>query len=170
MKKKFLSLALALVMLLSLVACGGNNNAPADTTPDTPPADTTEPADTTPDEPGETVVNYKDMTHDDMEIFESILGEFTDLYEDALAETNQSMRFAKMAVAEAKMLEAGIMVPTTSKGGSRAIGRVAPYGVTPCLWGNDSYRWYKYRIVDSYTDADGNTTSPASCWTSTASP
>ena len=30
MMKKFLSLALALVMVLSLVACGGNNNPPVE--------------------------------------------------------------------------------------------------------------------------------------------
>ena len=46
MKKKTIALLLALVMALGLLAgCGGNNNAPADTT--TPPADTTTPADDT---------------------------------------------------------------------------------------------------------------------------
>ena len=50
MKKKFLSLALALMMLLSLVACGGNNNdTPANNTPDTPPVEDNTPD--TPDEP-----------------------------------------------------------------------------------------------------------------------
>ena len=42
MMKKFLSLALALVMVLSLVACGGNNNPPAaddNKNPDTPPVE-----------------------------------------------------------------------------------------------------------------------------------
>lgn len=157
MKKKFLSLALALAMLLSLVACGGNNNAPADSTPT--PADTTEPADTTtPDDTTEPEVtlNYKDLTHDDLEIHEMVLGEFTDDYEEALAETNKSMRFAKMAVAEAKMLQQGIMVPTSSNGGGRAISHVVPGTVTGTLWGTDKDRYYKALVVDTYTDAEGN--------------
>ena len=42
--RKVLSLLLALAMVLSLAACGGSNNEPANNTPDTPSTSTTEPA------------------------------------------------------------------------------------------------------------------------------
>jgi len=58
MKKKLLCLTLALAMLLGLVACGNNNNAPADTNnPDAPPADTD-----TPNEPAETPEGFQPLT------------------------------------------------------------------------------------------------------------
>lgn len=144
MKKKFLSLALALVMLLSLVACGGNNNTPADdnTTPDTPPVE-----DTTPDTPDEPVTSYTDVTHDDNEIYDMVLGEFTEAYAKALEAEDESERFALMAIAEAKLLQAGVFVPTTSKGGRYAISRVVPYCITPTLWGNDSDRFYRNIVL-----------------------
>lgn len=140
MKKKFLCLALALTMLLSLVACGGNNNPPAENNPPAPPAENTP---STPDTPDEPATSYLDATHDDNEIYEAVLGDFTSAYTKALATENVSERFALMAIAEAKLLQAGVFVPTTSKGGGYAIGRVLPYCVTPCLWGNDSERYYR---------------------------
>lgn len=42
--RKVLSLLLALAMVLSLAACGGSNDAPANSTPDTPSTSTPEPA------------------------------------------------------------------------------------------------------------------------------
>ena len=154
MKKKFLSLVLALVMLLSLVACGNKNEPATEPTPDTPPVeDTTPDTPDTPDEPAE-VVNYTEASHDDDEIYALVMGEFDEAYAKALAESNVSTRYALMAVAEAKMLEAGIMAPTTSKGGNYAINRLAPYGTTPCLWGNDRTRYYRYIVLDK--DAEGN--------------
>lgn len=42
--RKVLSLLLALAMVLSLAACGGSNDEPANSTPDTPSTSTTEPA------------------------------------------------------------------------------------------------------------------------------
>lgn len=149
MKKKFLCLALALSMLLSLVACGGNN--------DTPPADNTpEPAPAEDQTPAEPTTSYKDATHDDDEIYEMVLGEFTEAYAQALASENESERFALMAIAEAKLLQAGVFVPTTSKGGRYAIGRVMPYCVTPTLWGTDSDRFYRVICLDDglLKDAD----------------
>lgn len=66
MKKKLLCLTLALAMLLGLVACGNNNNAPADTNnPDAPPADTD-----TPNEPAETPEGFQPLTYDEDEIYD----------------------------------------------------------------------------------------------------
>lgn len=145
--KKFLSMALALAMMLSLFACGNNN---AETS--NPPAEKTDaPATDAPE-----VVNYTELTHDSNEIYEMVLGEFTEAYEKALAAGNESERFALMAIAEAKLLQAGVFVPTTSKGGRYAISRVVPYCVTPTLWGTDSDRFYRMICLDDglLKDAD----------------
>ena len=54
-------------------------------------------------------------------IYDEVLGDFYDAYQIALKETNVSRRYALMAVAEAKMLSAGIFLPTTSQGGNYAM-------------------------------------------------
>lgn len=79
---------------------------------------------------------------DDQELYDEILGEFYDLYMDALDCMDVDQRYAMEAIAEAKMLEAGVLLPTMSNGGNYAIGRVAPKTVTGTLWGNDSDRQY----------------------------
>lgn len=145
MKKfnKIMSLALVLAMMLSMVACGGNNSGtttPAATTPAAAPA--TEGA-----EAAVYVDPYADLRgdHDEVSqaIYDDVLGEFYDYYMASMEETNQSKHYALMAVAEAKMLEAGIFFPTTSKGGNYAMYRKAPYSNTNVLWGNDTYRYHK---------------------------
>ena len=83
-----------------------------------------------------------------------VLGEFHEAYEAALEEENVSTHFALMAIAEAKLLEAAVFTPASSKGGVYAISRFAPYGTTPCLWGTDSDRFYRYLVLGS--DAEGN--------------
>lgn len=79
---------------------------------------------------------------DDQELYDEILGEFYDLYMDALDCMDVDQRYAMEAIAEAKMLEAGVLLPTMSNGGNYAIGRVVPKTVTGTLWGNDSDRQY----------------------------
>ena len=80
-------------------------------------------------------------------VYDDILGEFYAAYQAAKAETNVSKRHALMAIAEAKMLSAGVFLPTTSKGGNYALTRVAPYTNTPVLWGNDSFRFHDRIVV-----------------------
>ena len=79
-------------------------------------------------------------------IYEEVLGEFNAAYAAAKEADSVSERYALMAVAEAKMLAAGIFLPTTSQGGNYAQTRVAPYTNTPVLFGNDEYRFHD-RIV-----------------------
>ena len=129
--KKTLALLLVLVMVLGLAACteSGNNTT-------TPPAI-------------EYVDPYKDITdYDELSaaVYEDVLGEFNKYYQAAMAESSTAMRFAKMAIAEAKLLGAGVFLPTTSKGGNYAMTKVAPYTNTPVLFGNDQYRFHD-RIV-----------------------
>ena len=125
--KKTLALLLVLVMVLGLAACteSGNNNT-------TPPAI-------------EYVDPYKDITdYDELSaaVYEDVLGEFNKYYQAAMAESSTAMRYAKMAIAEAKLLGAGVFLPTTSQGGNYAMTKVAPYTNTPVLFGNDTYRFH----------------------------
>ena len=55
-----------------------------------------------------------------------------------------------MAIAEAKLLESGTFLPTSSQGGRYAIGKVAPYTVSPTLWGTDSDRLFTSVVTTDY--------------------
>ena len=128
--KKLLALVLAIVMVLSMAAC-----APGNTDPTNAPVEYVDP--------------YKDITDYDLlsqAVYDAVLGDFYKAYQEAMAESNTSVRFAKMAIAEAKMLGAGIFLPTTSQGGNYAMTKIAPYTNTPVLFGNDTYRFHD-RIV-----------------------
>ena len=142
MKKfnKFLSLMLVLAMVLSMVACGAKTEAPAET--QAPAAVETEAAAA----PAVYVDPFADVADDYDElsqaVYDHVLGEFYGYYMEAMEEESDAMRYAKMAIAEAKMLSAGIFLPTTSKGGNYKMTKMAPYTNTPVLWGNDTYRYH----------------------------
>ncbi|MBQ3230271.1 MAG: peptide ABC transporter substrate-binding protein, partial [Clostridia bacterium] len=88
-------------------------------------------------------------------IYNEALGEFLEAYEAAKAETDSlSKRFALMAIAEAKLLESGVMLPLTTRGGNYAISRVAPYTVPSMLWGNDSDRFHDAIVATDLIKAE----------------
>ncbi len=131
MSKKIIALALALVMVAAvLVSCANTDNGPAYNTNVTDP--------------------YAGMEHGDIsaDLYDKVLGEFDEYYQQAKEATTVSERFALMAIAEAKLLETGVMLPSTADGGNYAISRVAPYTATSVLWGNDSDRFYSCVIVN----------------------
>ncbi len=168
--KKILALLLALCMILALAACGetapapaSQNEAPAEEpaaeaeTPAEEPA-AEEPAAKEPDtrlaaEAWEyDPANYYD---DSAAVYDSILGEYYEYYEQALATSNVSERYALEAIAEAKLLNAAIMLPTTTKGGNYAITRVVPRTANTTLWGNDSDRYHNVLVATEFlTPAD----------------
>ncbi len=131
MSKKILSLVLALVMLLTLlVACTKDNGDDKNN--------------------GATPVDpYAGKEHGEIseDLYNKILGEFDTYYKAAKAADNVSERFALMALAEAKLLGTGVMLPSTAQGGNYAISRIAPYSISSVLWGNDSDRFYTAVIV-----------------------
>ena len=142
--KKLFALLLAVVMVLSMVAC--SNNKPADTTGST--AGTTADDTTTSAGPVEYVDPYADMEYDEQSaaLYEDLLGEFYAAYEVAKEAETQGERFALMAVAEAKLMEASVMLPLTAQGGNYAISRVAPYTAPYAAWGNDDARYHNLLI------------------------
>ena len=141
--KKLLALVLALTMCLSILAgCGGNQTA-ATTAPAPAPAETTPateaPAVEAPAVPG------PDAT--DEELYEYVLGDYYDAYMKALECMDVSERYALEALAEAKLLQASVMQPSTSRGGAYGIGRVVPKTINTTLWGNDSDRQYSVMVT-----------------------
>ena len=139
--KKILALLLAVVMVLSLAACGTAGDKPTD-----PPAPVTY---------VDPYANIEDYNEKSSAIYDDVLGDFYTAYEAAKAATNVSERYALMAVAEAKLMEAAVMLPLSSNGGNYAISRVAPYTAPNALWGNDSYRYHNVVVADKFiTGAD----------------
>lgn len=141
MKKfnKIVSLLLALVMVLSLAACGTKTTEPATTTAGVAATEATAAA--------EYVDPYADVRDDydalSEAIYNDVLGDFLTAYDAGKAVTdNVSERYALMAIAEAKLLESATLMPLTAKGGNYAISRVAPYTISSVLWGNDQERYH----------------------------
>ena len=107
-KSRIIALMLVLVMAFSLlVSCG--------------PDDKGDGNDVTYVDP---YAQYTDYDEKSQKIYDDILGEFYAAYEVAKAETNISKRYALMAIAEAKLMEAAVMLPIYSNGGNYAISRV----------------------------------------------
>ena len=151
--KKIVSLMLALVMLMSLVACGNNAGSTPSSTPNTQTSDAPQVSDA-----GTPEIDTYGASYENDEIAEMALGEFTELYTKALEAESISERYALMAIAEAKMLESGIFFPLTSNsGGLYAISRLAPYTVSPALWGNDSDRVYKVVVTEELITSEDRT-------------
>lgn len=140
MNRKVLSILLVVAMMIAAVATFASCKDPV--------------------EPGKTPVEYvdpyKDITDKDelsAAIYKDVLGDFIKAYEAAKAETNESKKWAMMAIAEAKLMESGVMLPTSSKGGNYAITRVAPNTATSTLWGNDSYRYHDVIVATEFIEA-----------------
>lgn len=131
---KLIALALAMVMVFALlVSCKdiaddnkGNNGG------------------TTPSDP------YAGKTHAEVseELYNKVLGEFYEYYTKASEAETVSERYALMAIAEAKLLGSGVMLPSTANGGSYAISHVVPRTVTSVLWGTDEYRFHNALVVN----------------------
>ena len=130
--KKILALLLAMIMVLSMAACGGEET----------PA--TEPTVDSFKDPYAGIEDYDELSQ---KIYDDVMGEFYTAYEAAKAADTLSERHALMAVAEAKLLASGIMLPLSSNGGNYAISRAVPYTATSTLWGNDSYRYHNMLVA-----------------------
>ena len=150
--KKILAVLLALCMLLGMCACSSKATttpepvAPAEQKTETP-AEAEEPVEEPEEEPEETdgaLVGFRaDEDYDEVsaEIYENVLGEFYQYYQAATEASTVSERYALMAIAEAKLLESGVFLPTTSQGGSYAITRFAPATSSGVKWGGDADRF-----------------------------
>ena len=80
-------------------------------------------------------------------LYDATLGEFYAKYQEALEAETLAERFALMAVAEAKLLDSAVMIPSSTRGGNYAISRVAPYTANTTLWGNDNDRFHNVVVA-----------------------
>lgn len=130
--KKLLAMMLAVAMVLSMVMVGSVSSSKVVAMSDL-----------------ETVVNglTEDYDENSTALYDYVLGDFYAAYSEAKSIDDASEAWAKMAIAEAKLLETGVMLPTTGRGGNYAISRIAPGTVTPILYGNDQDRFQNYLIA-----------------------
>ncbi len=163
--KKLVSLLAAIAILTSVTACTtneGTSSGSSSTSGTTSSvSDSSAPSDSSSDQGAETTgtvtseggetsdgedIEIDEYTQQSREIYNKALGEFYEYYQQAQNATSVSERYAYMAIAEAKLLESGVFLPLSTKGGIYQISRVAPGTSTQVLWGNDSYRYHD-RIV-----------------------
>ena len=153
--KRVLCALLALVMVLGFVGC--KNNGDDKTTP--APNNTNKPAES--EVPATTVPTTELPTGDynamSAAIYDAQLGAFNTLYQAAKEEQNVSKRYALMAQAEAKLLEAAVLIPGTTNGGNYGLSRVAKRSASTVLWGNDSDRFHNVLITTELISAEDQT-------------
>ena len=153
--KRVLCALLALVMVLGFVGC--KNNGDDKTTPapnnTNKPAESEVPATTVPTTPLPTG-DYNAMS---AAIYDAQLGAFNTLYQAAKEEQNVSKRYALMAQAEAKLLEAAVLIPGTTNGGNYGLSRVAKRSASTDLWGNDSDRFHNVLVTTELISAEDQT-------------
>lgn len=148
--KRVLCALLALVMVLGFVGC--KNNGDDKTTP--APNNTNKPAES---EVPATAVPTGDYNAMSAAIYDAQLGAFNTLYQAAKEETNVSKRYALMAQAEAKLLEAAVLIPGTTNGGNYGLSRVAKRSASTVLWGNDSDRFHNVLVTTELITAEDQT-------------
>ena len=159
--KKPVSLALASVMALGVLAGCGESDTPGTSNATTPPAtvatDTTKPQQVAYVDPYADLAAAVAADPDDVEAYDALssaiyhdeLGEFLSYYEEALEEkTDISRRYALMALAEAKLMESAVMMPMTTRGGSYGITRVCPHSASSVMWGGDADRFHNRIVVE----------------------
>ena len=153
--KRVLCALLALVMVLGFVGC--KNNGDDKTTPapnnTNKPAESEVPTTTVPTTPLPTG-DYNAMS---AAIYDAQLGAFNTLYQAAKEEQNVSKRYALMAQAEAKLLEAAVLIPGTTNGGNYGLSRVAKRSASTVLWGNDSDRFHNVLVTTELISAEDQT-------------
>lgn len=153
--KRVLCALLALVMVLGFVGCknnGDDKNTPAPNNTNKP-AESEVPATTVPTTPLPTG-DYNAMSE---AIYDAQLGAFNTLYQAAKEEQNVSKRYALMAQAEAKLLEAAVLIPGTTNGGNYGMSRVAKRSASTVLWGNDSDRFHNVLVTTELISAEDQT-------------
>ncbi len=171
MKRKVVAVMLSMVLAFSMAACGNNNTTGG--TSSTPSSTVGSDAGTNNNDAGtgsgeevsegftildEAAADF--LTQYETEsaaIYDAALGEFYDAYMVAKEATDVSERYALMAIAEAKLHEAAIMFPTTTRGGLYAVSRLAPNTVDYSLWGNDNERLHDAIVCTEFIKSEHRT-------------
>lgn len=100
------------------------------------------------------LVNDADFSeYPDWALYKDVLGDYYKYLLAAKAQADVSAKYAVMAIAEAKLLESGVLLPTTTQGGNYAISRVVPYTANNVLWGLDSERYENLLVATNFIKA-----------------
>ena len=124
-KKVSLSL-LSLVTIATLAGCQKNDNSSSQG------GSSLQPATETYEE------HIKGLT--DQAVYDATMVGLGAALQAANNEVDQDLRFAKFAKAEAILLDSAVMIPTTTRGGYKALTHAAPHTVPYVDCGNDDYR------------------------------
>ena len=151
MKKRTLkTVAAVLLATMTLSACASGGSTASTTTSETPAesSETAEAASTGEAEAPE-VVDLSTMSYDEQStyIYNEALGDFYGYLTAANEAETVSEKFALQAIAEAKLLEAAVLLPGTTRGGNYAISRVARRTASTVLWGNDNDRFHNVIVA-----------------------
>jgi len=157
MKKKIVSIMLVLTMIMSLIACGKKTDSEdtikkeekqeSQTITESESKDT----EVTPTEAPSEEASYDDISS---EIYNAQLGEFYKAYQAVDSAKTVSERYALEAIAEAKLMEAAVMLPLKTRGGLYAISRIAPNTVTNITWGNDNDRYHQALVATEFIKSE----------------
>lgn len=144
--RKFMCVALAATTAFSLAACGGNSSDEGSGDKDNG----------TKEEKPVTAegLNLEGKDYDEQSniVYDAMLGEFKKYYDEAVSIVDNDKldeRYAKMAIAEAKLLESGVMVPIQGRGGNYRFSRVAPYSAPSVVWGLEDSKQDQMLVVDT---------------------
>ena len=164
MKKKLVSMLLVAAMTASLCACNGTTNESTADSSDASQASSSATVTESSEGGQEAVVTpsiaWADMEYDEASayVYDAALGEFYDIYQKAASAKSDSESYALQALAEAKLLESCVMLPSSSRGGNYAISRVAPNTASPVLWGNDSDRLHQVIVCTDFLTTEDRAT------------
>lgn len=123
--KRLLALMLAMIMALSMAACGNGGEEGKDN-------------------------DAEELTYDERsaQVYDAVFGDFESTYTAAKEVTdNLSERWALMAIAEAKLLQTATFIPTSAQNGYYAISRMASESEPYSLWGTDEYRFHNLVVA-----------------------
>lgn len=156
MRKKVLSIMLIVAMSASLFACGKSAQKDPAKENETPAAVTETPGVTEPASDSEAADENAELSYDDKSaaIYKEQLSDFYTAYQAADTAKTVSERYALEAVAEAKLLEASVMLPIYTQGGLYAISRVAPYTFDYTHWGTDERRYHQALVATEYITSE----------------
>ena len=138
-KNKVLSMLLVLSMTLGLAACGNSKNSGS--------TEGTEAAASSSSSSESEISMPSGYDDTSKEVYDAALGDFYEAYQKVDDASSLSERYALDALAEAKLLEAAVWVPTSSKGGSYNISRVDEKSKPNVLWGNDYERFHNVLVT-----------------------
>ncbi len=158
MKRKImrlLGLLMVLVLIFVLEACGGNNSTDIGTVTGGN-SNIEGNAETTSDDiQGNGNAEAAFTVYDnDEDIYMAALGEFYDLYEQALSANSDSERYALMAAAEGKLLESGAAFPLYTSGSSYLMTRLVYRTGSYALWCGEQTDYGYYLITNEIIKAD----------------